>query len=282
MALVSGEPKYQDVQMAAETPFASFSSPLINESSGFVMSRNNTGVFWTHNDSGGEPVIFPVTKQGDLIPEGRNRGIVIRGARNRDWEDIACDNSGNLYIADIGNNYGSRRDLAVYVVPEPDPQKHDEVIVASEIPFFYPEQENFTPSPGIYDAEALFWAHGKLYLLTKHWLDTKTALYRFDSTDPDKKNPLTLVATHDIGGQVTGADVSPDGRKLAALTYNAVWVFELDHDGDDYFDGMESRLPIRAGQCEGVCFDGDTLIITNEQSNLFAVPLSMLQPVKKK
>ena len=92
-----------------------------------------------------------------------------------------------------------------------------------------------------------------------------------------KINPITRIGTFEIGGMVTAADASIDGTKLAVLTYNNIWVFEAE-DGD-YFNGKISWLPINANQSEAVCFDGDDLIITSEQMELFKLPISELIPV---
>jgi hypothetical protein len=63
------------------------------------------------------------------------------------------------------------------------------------------------------------------------------------------------------------------------LTYNSIWLFESETG--DYFHGKISWLPIKAKQCEAVCFDDDeTLIITNEQKELFEVTLDMLIEIK--
>ena len=86
-------------------------SDAISESSGLVASRTHDGVFWTHNDSGDAPRIFAIDRSGALLAE-----VVVEGARNRDWEDIAIDDTGHLFLADIGNNGSQRLDLTVYKV----------------------------------------------------------------------------------------------------------------------------------------------------------------------
>ena len=96
--------------------------------------------------------------------------------------------------------------------------------------------------------------------------------------NPLENNPLTKMASFDIGGMVTAADASPNGEKLAILTYNAVWLFE--NENDDYFKGKISWLPIYAKQCEAICFDADTLVITNEQMEIFRLPIDSLIKIK--
>ena len=59
-------------------------------------------------------------------PQGRLVGrVVVSGARNRDWEDMAigpCPGGDCVYVADIGNNRpGSRNELVLYRAPLPQP-----------------------------------------------------------------------------------------------------------------------------------------------------------------
>jgi len=272
-----------DVEPTVLDPYARLSFKSINECSGLIKSRKWENVFWTHNDSGNSARIFAVTKKGEIIKpeeEQRSRGIKIENARNIDWEDIATDNQGNLYIGDVGNNLNNRKDLTVYIVKEPDPRQTSVIKASLKIPFYYPEQKTTFPEKMNFDAEALFFAGGKLYLLTKHRSDRYTKLYRFDSMDPSKKNPLTLIGRFDAQGYVTGADASPDGRRLAILTYRAVWLFETNDHTDDYFHGKVSWLPIHAGQCEGISLDKERLIISNEGRKLFEVPIENLIHIK--
>ena len=109
--------------------------PEISESSGLVKSRTQRGVFWTHNDSGDRPRIFAIDAQGRLLGE-----FAVEGALARDWEDIAIDDAGNLYIGDVGNNANQRRDLVVYRVPEPDVGKDTNARVTGLLRYRYAVQ----------------------------------------------------------------------------------------------------------------------------------------------
>ena len=52
--------------------------------------------------------------------EGKVLGVFkVEGAEANDWEAIATDRQGNLYIGDFGNNRNTRRDLIIYQVREP-------------------------------------------------------------------------------------------------------------------------------------------------------------------
>jgi hypothetical protein len=259
-----------DHPTAVLKPYSSFDYTFLSESSGIVRSRRDPDLFWTHNDSGDFARIFPVDREGAVV----GSHIRIKGASNKDWEDIATDDQGRLLIADLGNNLNTRTDLAIYIVAEPEPGEERAIEGARRIPVHYPEQDSFPPTSKNFDAEALFWARGSIYVLTKHRSDTATTLYRLDSMDEEHSNPLTRLSSFDIGGQVTGADASPDGSRVVVLTYGGLWVFEAETD--DYFRGAIRWLPITARQCEGVCFDGPDIVITNEQRQIFRVPMDRL------
>lgn len=278
------EVRLPDIEPFRLDPYAKLSFYSIKESSGLAKSRLYKDVYWTHNDSGDSARIFAVTRKGNIIKPDRvseYNGITVQNAINIDWEDIAADSNGNLIVGDFGNNLNTRRDLSIYIIKEPDPSQDLFTKVSLKVSFYYPDQKIFPPKKMNYDAEALFWAKDKIYLLTKHRSNPYTKLYRFDSMDPLKQNPLTYIGSFDSDGQVTGAVASKDGNRLAVLTYRAVWLFEIDNSTDNYFHGKIFWLPIIAGQCEGIAIDGNKLLISNEQRALFEVPIDRLIVVKE-
>jgi hypothetical protein len=217
--------------------------------------------------------------------------VRIDGATNLDWEDITTDGD-TLYIADLGNNGNARRDLAVYVLPEPNPEAIDRAHVLGRLPVAYPDQRAFPdPANWHFDCEAVFFYRGKLHVLTKHRMagmigipETGSNLYRLDTRHTDRVNVLKkLDGVRDLGGWVTGADVSPDGRTLAVLCHApiaSVWLFDLGGTGDRLLSGRARRRILEnAQQCEAVCFDdNDTLIVTNEQRDVFRLKASEFAP----
>lgn len=238
------------------------------ETSGIVKSDVYPDVYWLHNDSGDRPRIIPINRKGEIITSYRyksNEGQFINDAVNMDWEEIMKDDKGNLIVADYGNNCNCRRDLVFYYIRETDPiQKNNRVF--KKLFFRYPDQKQFTKEGNDYnyDSEGAFYAHGKIYVLTKNRSNSHTKLYRLDTTEPYEVNTLTFLDEFDIKGKVTGADISKDGRTLAILTYTGVWLFKAPNK-DDYFDGDIWWLPINAKGMEGICFDDEkTLILSRE------------------
>jgi len=65
-----------------------------------------------------------------------------------------------------------------------------------------------------------------LYRLTKELKHKPTKLYRFPKAQTDSTVTLEFITSLDLsretvelGGRVTAADISPDGKVLAVLTY---------------------------------------------------------------
>ena len=278
--------------------------PLV-EVSGIAKSRTYDDVYWVHNDSGDEARIFAVNGRGEVlvppfppgfhgdVPEPDKEpwpGIRILQASNVDWEDIALSD-GRIYIAEMGNNANARRDLGIYVVNEPNPRATGGLRALRFVPVRYPDQEFFPARRWHFDSEGLFVSEGKLYVLTKHrkagefmsW-EPGTVLYRLDIDDPVREHVLVRVDERNDVTLVTAADLSPSGERLALLTYTALWVFEKPEQGDRWLQGRTLRLDLDREQMkinEAVTWlDEETLLIANEDRDLFRVSLSSLRPVE--
>ncbi len=268
------------------------------EPSGMVKSRTHPNLYWTLNDSGDGARIFPHDRNGKLYNE-RTEGVPIYGAYNVDWEDMTIDNYGHIIVGDIGNNSQARRDFTLYWVLEPNPVT-TRINFLKKVFFTYPDYPDPSELPAKmrnYDSEGIWWANGKVYVVTKNRSDSLTRLYRLDSEKPFEVNTLTYLDSFDVGGRTTAADTTPDGTKVVITTYTAIWLFEVEPGKDNYFEGKISWLPIDTwvpgermpyGQNETVCFDGDKLIISSGEGaevpiggTLYEVPLSDLIVVQE-
>jgi hypothetical protein len=79
---------------------------------------------------------------------------------------------------------------------------------------------------------------------------------------------------------VTAADASPDGRQLAILTYDSLWLFEAQEPGQ-WFAGHGAWLPFwNGGQCESVTFADGALLMGNENRGLYRVHPATLRPLR--
>lgn len=253
-------PFINPLQVIAELP------PSINESSGLANASDSS--FWTHNDSGNSPTVFEISKTtGDLI-----QSIKIDGLKNVDWEELASD-SLFIYIGDMGNNNGSRKNLVIYKIDKSELTPGDTVHPAS-IQFYYPEQKKFiTRDQHNFDCEAMIAYGDSLYLFTKNRGDLGTDVYRLP------KVPGSYPALHinhfNTGGLVTGADILPgDQNRMVLVCYKIhgmrfesyLWWF-TGFKGVDFFNANKVRVPLaRDLQSEAVLIDSDsTAVITNEE-----------------
>jgi putative cell wall-binding protein len=215
-------------------PIGRFPEP---EGSGVVASRTYPGVFWAHRDSGSgtRNVLYAFRvvdgRLVDLTPGVQFRTFAVPGLVNRDWEDLAIDDRGHLWLGDIGNN-GCRRDnLAVHELIEPDPYSDGSVDVVASYRFTWPD-----PPGGCtgYDSESLLVVDNLPSLISK---TSRPALYRFATLSPTAANRLEHVTdvtppAEGFDKLTTAADVSTDGARLVLATAAyQMWVYETPNAG---------------------------------------------------
>jgi len=191
--------------LAQVVQLGSITHPAIRESSGLQASRRYPGVFWTHNDSGKPHFLFAIRQDGAFI-----RGFQLSGANPVDWEDVGIDNAGNLYIADTGIDGLARTHVAIHRVPEPNPFRVSGARV---------NRTWLLRFPGVrHDVEAFFVWNGFGYLVTKVRTNDVVGVYRFSLAAGSRPILLQKVTDVPVTAQVTAADITPDGQKLALLT----------------------------------------------------------------
>lgn len=245
-------------------PIATFDSRLA-ETSGLVRWQQG---FISHNDSGNDAELFM------LSPEGEITARLPVSAGNHDWEDMAVRGN-TLYVADTGNNRGRRRDLSIL----PLTLLQDQIQVQPSLPIVYGEQNQFQPAPHQhnFDAEALTWVADELWLLTKRWLDQKTAIY----TVPTTGNPAPLSARQRLNTAmlVTGADFDSQTNTLLLLGYNrnwwhrTAWIWLYPVQDGRVLESQGRRLQLnKRGQFEGIALGQDGFIYVTREGhdiNLF-------------
>lgn len=257
-------------------PVGKIDPSLVTECSGLVQSLRYDDVFWALGDSGSAAAVVPVTADGKLA-RGWSGPVRIEGYKNYDWEDLALDEKGNLIIADVGNNRGRRKQLMLHFVNEPRPGS-TVVRPVRTLRVHYEDQREASPD---YDCEAVFSAGGRIFLLTKHRSDKRTRLYRLEGESVKKSNPLRLVDSFEIGGMVTAADASPDGKLVAVLTYTSLWIFEFDPATGSIFRRGMRWTPVFAWQAEAAAFHGnDAVVIANEGGQLYRVSVGSMEKVR--
>lgn len=238
----------------------------LKESSGIAHFQNEK--VWILEDHGNEDVLYQINFDGKLLKE-----LKVKNAKNEDWEDLTTDKSGNLYIADIGNNNNKRKDLVVYKVPNPEIEPGDK-IDAEKIEFKYPEQKDFPPKKNnlLFDAEAIFHFKNHLYIVTKNRtvpFDGRTFIYKIPDTKGTYAAELVsefVSCKEDYNCQITSAALSPNGKKLVLLSYGFLWIY-TDFEGDNFTSGTLEKINLGATtQLESVCFkDDNTLLLADEE-----------------
>ena len=231
----------------------------IKESSGVVASRRYANVFWTHNDGGGpqKQVLYAIDRKGNTLA-----AFPVTDATFRDWEDIAIDDAGHLYLGDIGNNDARRDTLAVYEIDEPDP--------ATATVFIHPKRAwtlKFPDAP--FDCESLFIWKGYGYVISKVFHDARAQIFRFPLKETNEPLTLELVATTKIQSPVTGADISVDGNLLGLVAKNGAYVFRIDGDVARVTDVEPYHTKLKDEHIEGCCFVPDGLLATSERREIF-------------
>jgi hypothetical protein len=236
-------------------------SKSLDEASGLVMSRSHPGVYWTHND-GDDGVLYAIAA------DGADRGRVKIDARFRDWEDIAADAAGHLYLADVGNNQRERKRITVYRIAEPaDPAKTRKADVEATWRLSFPDKP--------FNCESLF-VHGAFgYVVSKAEPGRRAAVYRFPLTLDRKDHVLESVCELPIDEPVTAADISDDGRRLAVLAQHALQLFQIDGDVRKAAEegALSQKIPIPPLQLEGCCFNPAGVLLIAESGEIVQVTL---------
>jgi hypothetical protein len=188
------------------------------ELSGLAHSRQHPDLTWAHNDGGSPPELFAITPDGKVVAR-----LPIEGATNVDWEDIAADEKGRLYLADTGNNNRARREITVYRFDEPDPKRGAPIRPTARWTLRYPDAP--------FDCEAFFVHDSVGYLIPKLRNFQPPVLHRFPLTETDRPVTLEPVAPlPSVRAPVTAATLSPDARHLAVLTVLGPQIFTVDRD----------------------------------------------------
>jgi hypothetical protein len=234
----------------------------LTEASGLVASHATPGRLWSHNDSG-TPQLVALDTKGKVT--GR---VSVTGATLVDWEALAsgpCAGGTCLYVADIGDNGGQRKDITIYRIREPL-TAGGSVQVDAAFRASYPD--------GGHDAEALLAApDGRLFIMTKG--DTgHVSLYRF----PVDLRTGTTMQLEQVGvplskdqpaanARITDGAISPDGEWVALRTRSALIFYRASEflNGEFKEAGRADLTSLGEPQGEAVAFgSSDTVYLAGE------------------
>ncbi len=269
---------------APPSPFAQLSGVILDahlsDLSGLAASHVHDDTLWVLNDGGAGPQLYAIGKRGGLIATLRIAGVV-----NTDWEDLAAfDLHGHHYllIADTGDNGGLRKTLQLHVVEEPQALVDGVLRPAWSIVFRWPD--------GARDCEAVAVdaVRGEILLVSKRHRPPELFVLPLRPTSgslqvarlvghlggiPEPDPSLLRLNPHlaRMHNQVTAADLSPDGRTLAVLTYHDLLVYprgkSVDWSAAVATTPQVHPLPwLAQAEALGWSADGQSLYATGEHS----------------
>jgi hypothetical protein len=227
-------------------------------------------IFWSLNDSGGQPCLYGVDKQN-----GSLRHIIhITNSKNIDWEALTQDDR-YFYIGDFGNNNGNRKDLKVLKVRKPDILNCKEINLQAEfISFHYPDQSTFEvrKHKNKWDCESMVYQNDSLFLITKNWLTGFSSIYALPTLSG---NYVALKkAVFNADGLVTDAALSADGKTLYLVGYRdyVPYISVIsNYSASNLKKSNVKRFEfsaLLATQTEGICFIENNLYFSCEKSKV--------------
>jgi len=231
---------------------------IMYETSGLIYYKDKYII--THNDGGNKSEIYLLNLKGELV-----KTIDVDEINNKDWEDIATDKAGRLYIGDFGNNLNKRKKCVVYILKKDFSTDKNRRVNPKKIEFTYEDQKKFPPKKENlnYDAEALIWMKDSLYIFTKCRSKPFTGISKIYSL-PDKEGKYEAKLIGQIQFcksnwqwcSVTAADYNPETKTLVLLTYSKLYVISK-FKGSQFWTGKikSYNLPTLK-QREGICFKG--------------------------
>lgn len=240
-------------------------SDSLRESSGLT---ELDGRIFSFNDSGNTSEIFEIKPESSYIKKTFRTGL-----KNIDWEAITNDGE-NFYIGEFGNNLGTRKDLKVYKVPF----KNDSIIIDSvkAIPFYYPEQEDFTPKNinNNFDAEAMIFLDENIHIFTKEWITNTVSHYVINPNLPENQ-PAQKLESFDPGFVLTDASFYNNKLYVVAYTKKArvfLMIFEKDANGNLFFKKPLKKYALgrafNVGQIEGITATEKGIYISGERFSI--------------
>lgn len=227
----------------------------LTELSGIIQTKKS-GEYWGINDKGNRPLLFRFTQNGKPLQTVSSRSLT-----NNDWEAITSDHQGTLYIGDIGDNNRTRKQYSIFTFMEPS-ESSKKITSVKRIDFQYPKNKS-------YNSEAMFFYNDNLYVITKE-KDKRDSpkLFQLTVSGGQTKVKVSEVGELKIKDRVSDAAISANGNHLAVLADNTLYISFIQSE-KDLSQKPEFSFQIEYGNCEGICFDGDKLVISNENGNLW-------------
>ena len=186
------------------TPVSTIDDPRITESSGLAVSVKHRDLAYTINDSGHLPTVFAIR-----ISTGKVVGTTnIRGATWLDTEALAL-RDGTLWVADTGDNAGTRTDAALYSVDEPG--RGDHTVVPKRYPVSYAD------GPKNVEAIAVPPGSGPILLLSK--VGAGGLVYRLPAPLRENTENVATPTSRTTPAFTTDSTYTADGKQVLVRNY---------------------------------------------------------------
>ncbi|MDB5207578.1 MAG: hypothetical protein JWR72_2653 [Flavisolibacter sp.] len=226
--------------------------PLIAEASGIADSKKIAGNLWVQEDSGNPPQLTLLKHNGAV-----QRTVYIKGAVNRDWEDIVLAGT-DIYIGDVGDNNAVYPDYTFYKFPEPG-LNIDTVTAFETIRFRYAD--------GAHDAEAFLVEPSakNIYIITKR--DVPSRIFKL--TAPFISG--TIYTAEEVGRLsytgVVSAALSADAKEIIIKTYLSLNYYKIGA-GEKIETALQKAPAIIPYQIEP---QGEAVCFSNDNNGYFTV-----------
>lgn len=237
----------------------------LTETSGLFMTGDT---LWSHNDSGNEPYLFAIDRQGKIL-----QNFLAPGMLNDDWED-ATTSQNHIFIADIGNNRGRKDTLRIYRIPRGMLQNVKGKVEVISFSYSDSLRKANEYRRGNFNSEAIIYREGYLYWFSKNYHPGYTMMYRI----PDIPGHYVVepVDSFRLKGQITAADYNPATGMLIFCGYHHYTPFIatacFNQDGRINIKSRRTILRFKGRQTEAILIDpGNPLHIwmTAENSKCF-------------
>ena len=250
----------------------------LGEVSGCAFSHRDPALVWMHNDSGDRARVIPVNIGTGAV----GTSVELAGVEVQDAEDIAITASGDLLLADIGDNNSQRPDVALIRFAEPAKGIKSASAVVTR--YTYPD--------GAHNAESIVVEpnDGAALIITK--VDSgQSQVFRADLS-PTGSRVMTQVGVITISNEgfffpnlITGADALGDGSGIVLRTYLYGYVLKRTVGGT--FESALAAKPQRfdlppMAQAEAICSspDGRQLVTASESRGESTFALAVLPAPK--
>ena len=247
----------------------------VSEASGLLVSRQNPGVLWTHNDSGYRGSIFALSTNGTYLARHQTPNVY-----SGDFEDISfgpgpLPHFNYIYFGDIGDNYLNRSSIRLFRFPEPAAYPYQSnappilsIPGSQEITLYYPD--------GPFNCEGMIIdpATGDLFLAAK----TTTNAHIFTATRAQlDSGETTLTYLHDTDfKKVSGADISADGSLIALRRgeKGGLWVRATNESVGTALLRAPITIPINTNEP-----NGEAIAFNPNGSGYYTLSEGYLQPI---